>query len=250
MNASGVEVTEAIDTARFDYTAAGGALGLLVEPAATNLCLRSSGFDTTATWQIRVGHPVATANTKVAPDGTTAGDTLALNVGDGNNWDTYQTWTGLSPGAVYTFSIDVWLGTATNFVVAVNDSTAWNSVVGSRAFTGADGLNTSGWVRVSTRVTVPANGKLNVHLGAHGNSDVVAQVAGTVFVANAQLEIGRVATSRIPTTTVAVTRAADVLTLPLKDGLWDITYTDATGSETQRDVVTSGVVRPRDGSTH
>ena len=53
----------------------GGARALLVEQSATNLCLRSSELDNAA-WA-NVGTPVVTANTKIAPDGTTMADTIA-----------------------------------------------------------------------------------------------------------------------------------------------------------------------------
>jgi len=245
VNSSGVVVTEAIDVARFDYDpGTHAALGLLVEPSVTNLCLQSNSFDS-ATWQ--KSHGSAAANTVASPSGATDADTLTLST---TAYDLYQAFTGLTPGAFYTLALWVKLGTATNFATVVNDTTAWNTIAGSKTWTTADGLSTSAWKRISIRIIGPANGKLNFHLGAHGNSDAAQQTAGTVFAWGAMLVTGSIVPPDIATTTAAVTRAADILTLPLSDGVYQITYTDANGSQTAVDTVISGRVYPRDGQNH
>ena len=242
-NDSGVLVTEATDVARFDHDPATLApLGLMLEPAATNLCLQSEDF-TNASWVKSLG--TVSGNTTTSPDGAATADTLTLHAA---SFDLYQAFTGLTPGAAYTISFWAKLGTATNFVVAVNDSTSWDTLYGlSKEFTAADGLNTSTLKRVSMTVTIPANGKLNIHLGGHGKStaDVAQQTAGTVILWGFQLELGTVATSYMKTTTVPVTRAADALTLPVADGSYAVTQADAAGSRTVYRVATSGILSSR-----
>lgn len=243
-NASGVLVTETTNAPRFDHDPVTLApLGLLIEPAATNLCLQSSDLTNNAAWPKFLG--TVAGNTVVSPSGATDADTLTAQAG---TWDIYQQWT-LVAGATYTFSQWVRLGTASNFAITVLETSGYSKIAG-KTFTAADGLSTGAWTRVSVTFTVPASfpGAL-IHLGGH-NAASPLQSPGTIHLWGANLTAGTAVTSHIPTTTTAVTRAADVLTLPMPDGVWDITTTDTTGSTTTRRAVAGGyVVTPRSGKT-
>jgi hypothetical protein len=91
------------------------------------------------------------------------------------------------------------LGTATNCVIIVNNSFAWNTV-GGKSFTSADGLNTTDWVRISYTFTGPASGQINWHIGYQFETGITQQTNGTYFVWGAQLNIGSTAKPYQPTT--------------------------------------------------
>jgi hypothetical protein len=135
-----------------------------------------------------------TDNSVVAPNGTTTGTTF-----NGSPAGTYKTFNGIVPGQVYTVSMYVKLGTATNCVIIINNSQAWNTV-GGKSFTSADGLNTTDWTRVSFTFTGPAFGAINWHIGYHFESGVTQQTNGTYFVWGAMLNIGSTALPYQPTT--------------------------------------------------
>jgi hypothetical protein len=190
-NASGILESVASGVPRLDYPAAGGCPSLLVEPAATNLLLRSEEFDD-ASWAKT--NTTITANTTISPDGSQNADTM--DVVDGNSRIT-QT---LSLGAgTYTISA---------YVRVLSTTTA-----GQLRFAPVvDGSNvnsfftaTSGWQRFTQTFTA-VSGVTSVALrGAAGG------FVGTIAVYGFQLETGSVATSYIPTTSAAVTRNADVI---------------------------------------
>jgi hypothetical protein len=85
-NSAGLIESVASGIPRLDYYTSGGTVGcpaLLVEPAATNLCLQSEAFNTTWT-RVSGGTgllPAITANAVVAPDGTTTAETIVFDRG-------------------------------------------------------------------------------------------------------------------------------------------------------------------------
>ena len=135
-----------------------------------------------------------TDDSVVAPNGTVTGTTF-----NGSPAGVYKTFPGIVPGQVYTVSMYVKLGTATNCVIIVNNSFAWNTV-GGKSFTSADGLNTTDWVRISYTFTGPASGQINWHIGYQFETGITQQTNGTYFVWGAQLNIGSTAKPYQPTT--------------------------------------------------
>jgi hypothetical protein len=85
-NSSGLIAWEAINTARFDFDPISrAALGILIEPAATNLMLQSQAFDS-ASWT-KNGVSV-TPNAAVAPDNSGGGDFVVPSAASANHYVT------------------------------------------------------------------------------------------------------------------------------------------------------------------
>jgi hypothetical protein len=182
-----------------DFPSGSGCPALLVEPAATNLALRSAEFND-ASWTKT--NTTITANTTISPDGSQNADTM--DVVDGNSRIT-QT---VSLGAgTYTISAYVRVLSTTTagqlrFAPVVDGSNV-NSFFSA----------TSGWQRFTQTFTA-VSGVTSVALrGAAGG------FVGTIAVYGFQLETGSVATSYIPTVAAAATRNADVISNTAVSGL-------------------------------
>lgn len=133
------------------------------------------GINNSPTWNI--GNGSYTNNNVTAPDGSATASTLNLS---STSYNLYQT-IAAAAGVIHKVGVWIKLGTATNFCIVVNDTSAWNTI-GGRCFTSADGLSTSGWTHVTFIFTSAAN--INLHIGAHSETAVPQQTAGTVFAWN------------------------------------------------------------------
>jgi hypothetical protein len=203
--------------------------GTLIEPARTNLALRSEEFDD-GYWS-KINSVTVTPNTSVAPDGMTTADTITTD-GLAARWlqkvfivaDDSQTYTASSyfkkttTETVFSgFSLRFAGGTAVRaeFLVNTNNGT-----------TIARNLNTSGasvkvtdegnyWrivVTASNNSTGNINAIYEITPAVGTTSSWVSNIAGSVIAWGAQLETGSVATSYIRTTDTAITQPADVIT--------------------------------------
>jgi hypothetical protein len=186
--------------------------GLLLEAAGTNLLQQSAAISTTP-WTL-VNAASVTANTTVAPDGTTTGDTLG---GTTVNSYTEQTipWTA---SGNWTLSLYMKAGTSTRSKVYIERSlsqvhgTSINWTAGVPSFTATFGCTPSyqsvgsGWYRINLQLTSVVHTSTN---SLRITSDFVSGT-GTVIIWGVQAEENAYATSYIPTTTATVTRAADV----------------------------------------
>ena len=201
VNSSGVLTSAAIDTPRFDYDPVTlEAKGLLIEEQRTNICLYSSDL-TNIAWVIAANASV-TGDSSGAPDGTTTADTITVN---GSNNGVFQS-IACSSSTAYTFSLYVKLGTmaASDYKIAIYDNT-------NAAFIASDIVPTqtpssTAWTRVTYTFTTPAT-CVSVRIYCFRNA---LSASTSVNVWGMQLEQGAFATSYIPTTTAAATRAADV----------------------------------------
>jgi hypothetical protein len=186
------------------------AKGLLVEELRSNLFLRSAEFDD-ANWQKQAGATV-TANTTVAPDGTTTADTVN-NVNGVASVAIFQTVT--VPAVPHTYSFWVRAGTTSSilfgvFQTAFVTGTATvisgpGSISGTAAIT-LSGLSTTQWTRVSFTFT-PTNTVGTYYIYPE---TATSGTGKNVIVWGAQLEAGSFATSYIPTGAATATRNADV----------------------------------------
>lgn len=209
-NVSGVLVSETVNVARFDYDPTSHAfLGLLVEPAVSNLITKSQTIDT---WTKLTGAqvPVVTANTQAAPDGTTTADTVALAATTGAQRSIViddVTAANVPAGQVTT---SIWLKGA-----AGGEQPWIELVAGGSAFIGQQKVAlTTSWQRFSVTATNPSSQTIIVGLGYDGlGTGQTPGSAATIYAWGAQLEAQDIASSYIPTTTAAAARAADVLTL-------------------------------------
>jgi hypothetical protein len=147
-----------------------------------NLLTWTEQFDN-ASWSKVVGATVS-ANTAVAPDGTTTADTISFNTTNGNRVEQ----TGGTAINGETLTVSMWLkGTGT-----INLNVGTDTGVGGSGETTI--ALTSSWVRYSTSVTLssPTGSRRAMVIWRTGNT------ATSVDVWGAQLELGSVATDYQP----------------------------------------------------
>ncbi len=224
----------ATNAARFVHDpVTGESLGLLVEPAATNLLLQSIDFDN-ASWS--KSNTTITANNAVAPDGTTTMDKMVHTTGGA---DMRQTSATILSGTG-TSSIFVKKGGHQWFRIILSDGTnsvsKWfdkvSGVVGATATAGAGAL-------VGTPLVEDYGDHWRLRFSASGVTAAAVLMIMTNAVANAspaetsggdgshiwgaQIEAGAVATSPIITTTAQITRAKDVCVGSLLESIQNFT---------------------------
>ena len=226
VGADGLIKTAASNAARFDHDpSTGESLGLLVEEARTNLLTYSEQFDNAA-WS--KADATITANSTVAPDGTTTADALIENTANAShNIRTIDF--GGSINTAYSFSVFVKAAGRTFVSLVYGQSTAWgnqqarfNLALGTIAYqTGVNSASIkaypNGWYQISITGTRNATAAASyayifVQNGDNYNSYTGDGISG-VYIWGAQVEAGAFPTSYIPTVASTVTRAADVASI-------------------------------------
>jgi hypothetical protein len=232
-DASGLIQTAAVNQPRWDYV--GGSLrGLLIEDASTNLILQS-GDMSNAAWVKGGSAPTVTGNNTTAPDGTTTASRVAfVAVPSAPNFSTIsQAFTATA--APYTIS--VWLkGT-------VGGELAYFSVTpdGVLYYKTAATL-TAAWQRFT--LTTPNLTAVPWYFGIgtdRRDATQAATPAYTAFVWGAEAKAGAL-TSYIPTTSAAVARAADLVSMsfiPAVSGTYAVRFVPA-GAAASLPVIVSG----------
>jgi hypothetical protein len=214
---------------------AGGVLkGTLIEPARTNLLLRSEEFDNVA-WT-RTNISGVTANITTAPDGTMTADKIVANTTVGGHYISQAPTAGTNITAQcylksgeYTSAYFQILDGTINLYVYFNLETGAtitnNFGGGSPVVSVVVEQANDGWknfkVRVSSIGTLSANG---FRIGpassfAVGGHNFAGNNVNGIFLWGAQLETGSVATSYIKTVDTAITQPADVITATGVSGL-------------------------------
>jgi len=226
VNASGLIESVASGIPRLDYPLGGGCPALLVEPSGSNLALQSEAFNTT--WsRIRINAfgsgSVANTTGTLDPYGTNLADYLQE---DTSASDTHRMNQSIAVVSGTTYSMTCFLKSAERFQVGlyvfqggVERYTIFNLASGTATATNATGgieNYGNGWYRCRTTFTATASGTLSPGIYLCDDSGNLAYTGtGTkgLYAFGFQFETGSIATSYIPTTTAAVTRNADVISV-------------------------------------
>jgi hypothetical protein len=188
-NSAGLIESVASGIPRLDYYTSGGTAGcpaLLVEPAATNLALHSRDL-TNAVWS---GTTVTTAKNAVGADGVASGaTTITATAASGT---VLQALSHASQSRVFSAYIRRVTGTGA-IQLTTNGGTNWTTVTISSLYT-----------QVACTAQTVSNGSVGIRMAVSGD---VIEVDFT------QGEVGPVATSPMATTTAAVTRNVDEITV-------------------------------------
>lgn len=184
---------------------ADGVPGALSEGARTNGALRAQEWNPAGTgigvWNAD-GTVVVTDNAAVSPDGTTTADLVDDNVAGFEG--IYQTITAAA--GTYTCAIYQKGGTSTTPLIQMQDQGGGGGLVSL-----SPTVSTSSWSRTSLSITTTAatTGYRLFFYPAQSGAQ------GTVYGWQADCQGGAFATSTIPTTSAAATRAADIVSFPV-----------------------------------
>jgi hypothetical protein len=212
-NASGVLVSAATNAPRFDYDPVTLQIkGLLLEDTSTNLILFSGdlsvGFWTTTNNVVAL--PVVTGNNVASPDGTMTAARIVWPAVSGASAISSVQQQFTATAVPYAFSIHM-RGNVGGEQIYLYASTAGTTFYSASRIT-----LTTAWQRFTfiTPALTAASWTLNIgtDLRAGGQTSTPAQ---TVYAWGGQAEVIGYATSHIPTTGAAVTRAADALSYPI-----------------------------------
>ena len=234
VNAQGFIELVADNVPRLDYPLGGIANGcpsLLVEPSAQNLVIESEAFNTG--WSTQAGATV-TPNTIAAPDNNVTADTINLTTTSESrvqrgsitiaNSTTYTMSCfykniALTAGQTFRMRFNNANSAPNNFVAtAVIDLAAGTATysIGGTSGTGFSGTATgrvdnygNGWYRISMTFTAGTAGATATGIFEVGNN--TSGALRSFYAWGAQLEVGSIATSYIPTTTAPITRGADLV---------------------------------------
>jgi hypothetical protein len=235
-DSSGVMQTAAVNAPRFDYDPMTHAVrGLLIEEARTNSVAPS--VPSVGNWIF--GGPMTLGGSVTAPDGTTSTTSQVVSSDTTNSIRqlTYNPSIAVSPTTTYTITAFL-KSSPINCHLQVNAGGAaavvYVDLTNGTALVGADlvpGIVNpvvavtplmNGWYRLRYTFTTPSAGTTaNVYLGpcitvssSGDNRSYVGVVGQGIYVWGVQFETGAFATSYIPTTAAAVTRAADRCQMP------------------------------------
>lgn len=203
VDADGLIKTAAINAPRFDHDPVSLACkGLLIEESRTNLLTKSISVDTNDGWT--KGTNLTRVGSAAAPDGTNTATTYTTSSG---GFAFASKTVALATNTTYTLSVYARLRSGSvpsiGSLLIVDYDSDNNAGTLERVTRGWSGLSSS-WARFSLTFTnVAGLASTSVYICTDFANGAQIDVWG------AQLEVGSFPTSYIPTTTAAVTRAAD-----------------------------------------
>lgn len=215
VGSDGLIKSAAINTARMGYTPNNLSLApkMLLEGASTNLLTYSEDF---TTWP--KARTTVSSNAIAAPDGTTTADKLVEDTTASITHYIAPPNASVTAGNVYTFSVYAKSGTRTQVVLSFTGNLAGNAYFdlnsGSVILGTGQIVNVgNGWYRCSITAIASGTGSTTsyIYLSSNATGTYTGDGTSGLYIWGAQLETGYM-TSYIPTTTAAVTRAADVST--------------------------------------
>ncbi len=222
INSSGFIAIVNANLPRFDYDPATLApKGLLIEEARTNLLLRSEEFDSASWIKIRT---TVTANATTSPDGTADAEKLVEDTTASDTHFVLQT-TTVPSSTTYTYS--AFLKAAERTRASLQDGGGSNAigyfdlsngtVISSSGATATITNFGNGWYRCTITFTtgvaqIVANCRVFL-VNTGTNTSYTGNGTSGIFLWGAQLEAGAFATSYIPTTTLAVLRNGDSVSM-------------------------------------
>lgn len=215
---------------RLDYFASGGVVGcpaLLVEPSAQNVFERSEEFND-AYWsnsRMNAFGSGSVANTTTAPDGTMTADYIQQQTGQTLAGGVFRA-ISVTSGTIYTLAVFAKQSDARylrlGFAIGAGGAGLFcgfdlqDGIAGTPATGITPTINNfgNGWFRCSISATslVTTSANQFIYIGNSLNATSGTPDTG-IFIWGAQVETGSVATSYIPTTTAAVTRNADTISV-------------------------------------
>ena len=221
----GTIVPVATDEPAFEFNADGTYKGLLVEPAATNVCKQSE--DIATSWGPT--NATITVNATTAPNGNTTADKLNDDSGGGTGVVAVAQTITVSAATKYTASVFLkadQLAFARLLAFNYDGGTSGSQyfgLSGDGSLGTASNLDDSsitaypdGWYRCSITWTQGAADTSFLFViyvaDSISNASVDRDGTSSIFVWGAQVEAGPIATSYIPTTTASVTRVKDDIT--------------------------------------
>jgi hypothetical protein len=225
-NAAGILESVANNVPRLDFPIGSGCPALLVEPAATNLLLRSEEFDDI--YWLKTGSTIS-ANATPAPNGATTADKLVENALVGEHG--VARIAGMAASGTYTLSVfakaaertRVAIGNSSSGHYAIFDLSLGTVVQASQGTVTngtISGILANGFYRVSCTITVASAASTSITLVSSGTTiSYLGNGTNGIFLWGAQLETGSVATSYIPTVAATATRNADVIVDTAVSGL-------------------------------
>lgn len=253
---TGLIKTAAANEARFEFNEKGEALGLLIEEERTNIVKFSTDFGDSSWAKSRV---TLTANAAVAPDGTNTATKVVANTeenthglvvnGSGFDMTASKPWTlSVFIKAEVRSRLRLRLGTNVGFIGDAIFNVA-DGVIQTIS-SGVTGVITpfgNGWYRCSITGTTQETATLASSVGFYTSTDTANvtypddNISG-IYIWGAQFEEGAFATSYIPTTGAAASRAADVFYVPTSPEWHNPLAGTIFAEATARNVVPTGVI--------
>jgi hypothetical protein len=221
VNSAGLIETVGNNVPRIDYPPLGGCPSILVEPQATNLLLRSEEFDNN--YWTKGNLSTITPNATTAPDGTLNADKHVTSNG------TFAFAIVTTPTSILdvTHTISVFAKAAEITLIQLRaGGFAGNCFCNFDLVQGISGIPSNcvsnitnfgnGWFRCSISYLRNSDRQsVGFNIITSINQGIAPLISGNgvdgIFIWGAQLEVGSVATSYIPTVASAVTRNADVI---------------------------------------